>query len=222
MSMGEGGLDWGAWVEAQARPRLLLVDDEPVNLQLLKRVLEADYRLVFARSGEEALARVRAGAPDLILLDVMMPGMSGHEVIRALKADPATAGIPVPFCTALDQDEDEAFGLGLGAVDYVTKPVSPAVLKARVRTYLQLVQRGEIERTRLEVIHRLGRAAEFKGQRNRHARDPHEPLQPARRRGPGCSGALVRAAAGRSADARHRQDRHPRRHPAQARQARRV
>mgnify|MGYP005841883809 CR=1 FL=1 len=162
MSMGEGGLDWGAWVEAQARPRLLLVDDEPANLQLLKRVLEADYRLVFARSGEEALARVRAGAPDLILLDVMMPGMSGHEVIRALKADPATAGIPVLFCTALDQDEDEALGLGLGAVDYVTKPVSPAVLKARVRTHLQLVQRGEIERTRLEVIHRLGRAAEFK------------------------------------------------------------
>ena len=93
MTMGEGGLDWGVWVEAQARPRLLLVDDEPANLQLLKRVLEADYRLVFARSGEEALARVRAGAPDLILLDVMMPGMSGHEVIRALKADPATAGI---------------------------------------------------------------------------------------------------------------------------------
>jgi putative two-component system response regulator len=143
-------------------PRLLLVDDEPQNLQLLKRVLEADYRLSFARSGPEALQRAREVAPRLILLDVMMPGMSGHDVLRALKADAATASIPVLFCTALGQEEDESFGLTLGAVDYITKPISPPVLRARVRTHLALVQRQELERTRLEVIRRLGRAAEFK------------------------------------------------------------
>lgn len=150
------------WSSVDDRPRLLLVDDEPANLQLLKRVLEADYRLAFARSGEEALARVQSAPPDLVVLDVMMPGLTGHDVIRALKAAPGTASIPVLFCTALDQDEDEALGLSLGAVDYVAKPISPAVLKARIRTHLRLVQRGEIERTRLELIHRLGRAAEFK------------------------------------------------------------
>lgn len=154
----------GMWttLHAEDAPRLLLVDDEPQNLQLLKRVLEGEYRLSFARSGEEALARAREVAPRLILLDVMMPGISGHDVLRALKADPATADIPVLFCTALGQEEDESFGLSLGAVDYITKPISPPVLRARVRTHLALVQRRELERTRLEIIRRLGRAAEFK------------------------------------------------------------
>lgn len=150
------------WQELNAPPRLLLVDDEPANLQLLKRVLEADYRLSFARNGMEALARAQSLLPDLIILDVMMPDMTGHQVITELKANPATSHIPVLFCTAMDQDDDEAHGLTLGAVDYVTKPISPAVLRARVSTHLKLVQRGEVERTRLELIRRLGRAAEFK------------------------------------------------------------
>ena len=150
------------WAELDAAPRLLLVDDEPANLQLLKRVLEADYRLSFARSGVEALSLAHEVRPRLIVLDVMMPGMTGHDVLRALKADAATASIPVLFCTALDADEDEALGLSLGAVDYVTKPISPPVLRARIRTHLALVQGSEVERTRLEIIRRLGRAAEFK------------------------------------------------------------
>ncbi|HXF46960.1 MAG TPA: HD domain-containing phosphohydrolase [Burkholderiaceae bacterium] len=154
----------GLWtaLHAEDAPRLLLVDDEPQNLQLLKRVLEGEYRLSFARSGAEALARAREVVPRLIVLDVMMPGMNGHDVLRALKADPATADIPVLFCTALGQEEDESLGLSLGAVDYITKPIAPAVLRARVRTHLALVQRRELERTRLEIIRRLGRAAEFK------------------------------------------------------------
>jgi putative two-component system response regulator len=162
----ESPLNWPQlWPEADdllQRPRLLLVDDEPANLQLLKRVLEHDYTLSFARSGPEALERARSLRPRLIVLDVMMPGMSGHDVIRALKADPATAPIPVLFCTALGQEEDEALGFALGAVDYVTKPISPAVLRARVRTHLALVQRDQLERTRQAIILRLGRAAEFK------------------------------------------------------------
>lgn len=154
--------EFAAWAELDAPPRLLLVDDEPANLQLLRQVLEGEYRLSFARSGTEAVARARELQPRLIVLDVMMPGMTGHDVIRLLKADPTTADIPVLFCTALDADEDEATGLALGAVDYVTKPISPPVLRARIRTHLALVQRDEVERTRLEVIRRLGRAAEFK------------------------------------------------------------
>ncbi|TSE28365.1 Cyclic di-GMP phosphodiesterase response regulator RpfG [Tepidimonas thermarum] len=151
-----------AWDGTDEPPRLLLVDDEPANLQLLRQVLQDEYRLAFARSGTEALARVREALPDLIVLDVMMPGMTGHDVLRLLKANPATAAIPVLFCTALDADEDEAAGLALGAVDYVAKPISPPVLRARIRNHLALVQRDEVERTRLEIIRRLGRAAEFK------------------------------------------------------------
>lgn len=157
-----------AWAEWLGPPRLLLVDDEPINLQLLRRVLADDYQLSFARSGAEALQRVREVPPRLIVLDIMMPGMSGHDVIRALKADPATAHIPVLFCTALGAEEDETLGLELGAVDYITKPISPPVLRARIRTHLALVQSSELERTRLEIIRRLGRAAEFKDNETGH------------------------------------------------------
>lgn len=152
-------VDWSAW---QPQSPLLLVDDEPANLQLLKRVLGDQYPLSFARNGPQALQLARTARPRLIVLDVMMPGMSGHEVLIELKRDPSTAHIPVLFCTALGQDEDEAYGLSLGAVDYVTKPISPAVLRCRIATHLALVQREELEQTRLAVIHRLGRAAEFK------------------------------------------------------------
>jgi len=153
---------FATWQELHAPPRLLLVDDEPANLQLLQRVLANEYRLSFARSGQEALQRARMVQPRLIVLDVMMPGMTGHDVIRLLRADPVTAHIPVLFCTALEREEDEVQGLQLGAVDYVTKPISPGILRARIRTQLALVQREEVERTRLAVIHRLGRAAEYK------------------------------------------------------------
>ncbi|MDM7455880.1 MAG: response regulator [Tepidimonas sp.] len=153
---------FAAWDAFDTAARLLLVDDEPANLQLLRRVLQDEYRLFFARSGPEAIERAREVQPRLIVLDVMMPGMSGLDVIRALKADPTTRDIPVLFCTALGAAEDETAGLSLGAVDYVTKPISAPVLRARIRTHLALVQREEVERTRLEVIRRLGRAAEFK------------------------------------------------------------
>src|SRR5262249_26920817 len=112
--------------------------------------------------------------PDLILLDVMMPGMSGHEVCQRLKAESSTRKIPVIFVTAMNQVEDEAKGFALGAVDYITKPVSPPIVKARVKTHLALYnQERELERlvrertvelidTRLEIIRRLGRAGEFR------------------------------------------------------------
>ena len=144
------------------RPRLLLVDDEPTNLQVLRHVLQADYRLLFATDGARALQVAREQLPQLILLDIMMPGMDGYAVCRALKADPATAGIPVIFITALDDSQDETAGFDVGGVDYLTKPVSPPVVRARVRTHLSLVRMDELRETRLQIVQRLGRAAEYK------------------------------------------------------------
>ncbi|WP_326539640.1 HD domain-containing phosphohydrolase [Pseudorhodoferax sp.] len=144
------------------RPRLLLVDDEPTNLQVLRGILQADYRLLYARDGATALKLAREERPDLLLLDVMMPGMSGHEVCRALKAEAATAAIPVVFVTALADAGDEAQGFDAGAVDYIIKPVSPPVVRARVRTHLSLVRMDELKASRLEIVQRLGRAAEYK------------------------------------------------------------
>ena len=144
------------------RPRLLLVDDEPTNLQVLRHVLQADYRLLFATDGARALQVAREQQPQLILLDIMMPGMDGYAVCRALKADPATAAIPVIFVTALNDSQDETAGFDVGAVDYLTKPVSPPVVRARVRTHLSLVRMEELRETRLQIVQRLGRAAEYK------------------------------------------------------------
>ncbi len=144
------------------KKRLLLVDDEPVNLRVLKQVLEDEYRLVFARDGQSALKIAEEQLPDLILLDVMMPGMTGFEVCEKLKESPATCGIPVIFVTALKDSVDEAKGLAVGAVDYISKPISPPVVKARVKTHLSLVRIDELVNTRFQVIQCIGRAAEYR------------------------------------------------------------
>ncbi len=141
---------------------LLLVDDEPVNLRVLKQLLAPYYNLVFAKNGEEAIRLAHSQLPDLILMDVMMPGMTGFDACKQLKADSVTASIPVIFVTALSDEHDEARGFEAGGVDYVTKPVSPTVVLARIKTHLSLVQADELKRTRLQVIQRLGRAAEYK------------------------------------------------------------
>lgn len=144
------------------RPILLLVDDEPTNLQVLRHILQADYRLLFARDGLKALELLQRQRPHLILLDVMMPNLNGYEVCRRIKADPQTESIPVIFITALAESGDEVQGFEVGAVDYITKPISPPVVKARIATHLSLVSMAELKRTRLKIIQRLGRAAEYK------------------------------------------------------------
>jgi len=143
-------------------PLILAVDDEASNLQLLRHILQDQYRLLFAKDGPRALELARQEQPQLILLDVMMPGMTGYEVCRQLKADEATAAIPVIFVTALSDASDEVVGFDAGAVDYITKPVSPPIVRARVRTHLSLVRMDELTRTRLEIVQRLGLAAEYK------------------------------------------------------------
>ncbi len=118
---------------------LLLVDDTPENLTVLGEILMPHYRVRVASSGQRALTAVVSDPrPDLVLLDVMMPEMDGYEVIRRLRQNPATRELPVIFVTALDSTEDEAHGLELGAVDYITKPVRPAIVLARVRGQLEL------------------------------------------------------------------------------------
>ncbi|HJU99099.1 MAG TPA: two-component system response regulator [Burkholderiaceae bacterium] len=123
----------------QAKPTILVVDDTPDNIDLLCAVLEHDYRTRIAVNGERALKIARGEPkPDLILLDIMMPGMSGYDVCKALKADPATRDIPVIFVTAMSEVADEQLGLSLGAVDYITKPVSAPIVLARIKTQLSM------------------------------------------------------------------------------------
>jgi putative two-component system response regulator len=121
------------------RQTILVVDDTPENLTLLHGLLSGRYRLLVANCGERALEIAAATPPpDLVLLDIMMPGMNGTEVCRRLKRDPLTAGIPVIFLTDMTEQESEQAGFDAGAVDYIVKPISPPVLLARVQTHLKL------------------------------------------------------------------------------------
>ena len=124
---------------------LLIVDDAAENLMVLSTLLSPYYQVRAATSGEKAL-RIAASepSPDLILLDVVMPGMDGYEVFEQLRADPATRGIPVIFVTAMDSTEAEMHGLAVGAVDYITKPVVPSIVLARIRTQLELKQARDL------------------------------------------------------------------------------
>ena len=125
--------------DSEERQKVLIVDDQPGNVQILVQTLSEGLKLIAARSGEKALLLARREPqPDLILLDVMMPEMDGYEVCARLKADEATKEIPVIFITGLSDAEDEAKGLGLGAVDYITKPINPDLVRARVRNHLEL------------------------------------------------------------------------------------
>lgn len=118
---------------------LLVVDDSPDNLALLGNLLQANYRMLAATSGRRALEIARnQPRPDLILLDVMMPGMDGYAVLATLREDERTRGIPVIFITAMNATRDEEHGLEQGAVDYITKPIRPSIVLARVRTQLEL------------------------------------------------------------------------------------
>ena len=120
------------------RSTVLVIDDTPTNLSLLNQLLREHYRVKLANSGQRGLALAEAAPPDLILLDVMMPEIDGYAVCRALKANPATAGVPVIFLTAKTETADEELGFELGAVDFIHKPIAPSIVLARVRTHLQI------------------------------------------------------------------------------------
>ena len=154
---------------------ILVVDDTPGNIDILQGILTPAYRVKVASTGARALEiAAQEQPPDLILLDIMMPGMDGYQVIQRLKANPVTRFIPVLFITAKESPEDEQKGFDLGCVDYITKPISAPRVRARVRTHLALHDQNrvlearvrertrELEDTRLSIIQRLGRAAEYR------------------------------------------------------------
>jgi len=153
---------------------ILIVDDEPSNIKALAGVLGENYRILAATSGKQAMNLIfdKAGELDLILMDVLMPDFSGFDVTARLKAYPETSGIPIIFITARTDPDDEARGLDMGAVDYIGKPFHPVIVKARVRTQLELKKHKdhldemvayrtmELESTRRDIVMRLAKAAE--------------------------------------------------------------
>lgn len=141
--------------------KILAVDDEPNNLQVLRQILRERYQLIFAPNGEKAIEAAHLHQPDLILLDIMMPGMNGYQVCTQLKSDPATKEIPVIFVTAMSEVEDEARGFDAGAVDYIQKPVSAAILLRRVETHLSLVRISELEKNQRQAVFMLGDAGHY-------------------------------------------------------------
>ncbi len=153
---------------------ILVVDDIKENIDVIDGLLRREYNIKFATNGKMAVTLTRRFLPDLILMDIIMPEMDGFEATKILKADPLTNEIPIIFVTAKNEDFDEAKGFALGAVDYITKPISPVVLKGRVKTQLSLYNQKKLlahqvnEKTkelieaRLEIIRKLGIAAEYK------------------------------------------------------------
>lgn len=164
------------------RQTILVVDDVAENVAQMSDILDDEYRVIFAMNGAEALGAAQAQPqPDLVMLDVLMPGMDGYEVCRQLKADLRTASIPVIFVTSQSDVANEERGLKLGAVDYLHKPFHPSIMLQRVRTQLDLHNQNlalerrvrertiELERTRLEAVQQLARAGQYRdSQTGRH------------------------------------------------------
>ena len=128
------------------KPKLLVVDDQPINIQVMYQAFAGDYQIFMATNGEQALHICRSNPPDLVLLDVVMPGMDGFEVCSRLKADETTSHIPIIFVTAHTDAAQETHGLSLGAVDFIPKPVNPDVVRARVKTHLTLKFQSDLLR----------------------------------------------------------------------------
>jgi putative two-component system response regulator len=123
----------------EEKAHILVVDDEPFYTEVLQNLLRDEYQVFMAQSGEDALRIVKEDAlPDLIMLDIVLPGMDGYEVCRRLKEDPVTSSIPVIFLTVKSDVDDEVRGFQLGAVDYITKPMSPPIVKARTATHIKM------------------------------------------------------------------------------------
>ena len=156
------------------KPRILIVDDVPSNIKALVAVLRNAYTLIIATSGINALETLTTKSVDMILLDVMMPDMGGYELCKRLKSNPKTQEIPVIFVTAMGNATEETRGFALGAVDYITKPINPAVVEARVKTHLGLIRARKIlEKQNLE----LREAAQLRDEVNRIMRhDLKSPL----------------------------------------------
>jgi DNA-binding response OmpR family regulator len=134
--------------------KILVVDDEPVNIQLISSALKNEYHVLTAMDGHAAIWQMKEHMPDLILLDVMMPDLSGFEVCKIIKSDAVFADIPVIFLTALDTQDGELHGLELGGIDYLTKPINFALLKQRVKNHMALQERNELVKEQRDKLAR--------------------------------------------------------------------
>jgi diguanylate cyclase (GGDEF)-like protein len=135
-----------------ARQKILIIDDTPANIQILHAVLGDTYSIFFASCGRDGIVIAQKELPDLILLDIMMPDMDGYAVCAELKGDALTGQIPIIFITTMSNVEDEMKGLELGAIDYITKPFSPPIVKARVKNHLELKRhRDLLEKATIEL-----------------------------------------------------------------------
>ncbi|QIE24142.1 Protein-glutamate methylesterase/protein-glutamine glutaminase [Caballeronia sp. SBC1] len=136
-----------SWLlHANRRPKILIADDQPTNIRVLYELFRDQCDVFMATTGAQTMQICRAELPDLILLDVVMEDIDGHEVCRRLKADSLTGAIPIIFVTSQNQEADEVIALGLGAVDFITKPINPVIVRARVRTHLTLKLQGDLLR----------------------------------------------------------------------------
>ncbi|MBF0379903.1 MAG: response regulator [Magnetococcales bacterium] len=136
------------------RSKILIVDDERLNINVLNNILKDDYQIKVAVNGKQAIERALSDPqPDMILLDIIMPGFNGFEVCKQLKQNPDTANIPVIFITAKDSEKDEIQGLEVGAINFLTKPVRPAIVKARVKNHLTILQqRRDLEKLNKQIL----------------------------------------------------------------------
>jgi len=132
-------------------PCVLIVDDQPLNIQALYQAFSSDHQVLMATSGEKAIEICRSTPPDVVLLDIVMPGLDGYQVLEQLRNDPATASIAVIFVTGREAATDEARGLEMGAVDFIAKPVNPSIVRARVRTHLELNRSRALMSSTLEA-----------------------------------------------------------------------
>jgi putative two-component system response regulator len=148
-------------VQALSPRPILVVDDEPANLAVMGEILSGEYPVVFAATGREALEAAKKYQPSMVLLDVQLPDISGHEVCRQLMQDPASRDTIVLFVTSMSARTEEEFGFALGAVDYIVKPISPSIVRARVKAHLSLVRLDRLQQSYSEAISMLGEAAHF-------------------------------------------------------------
>jgi diguanylate cyclase (GGDEF)-like protein len=162
-----------AGIKSESKPKLLLVDDQPLNIQLLHQAFAADFQVFMATSGVKALLMCATHAPDLVLLDVMMPEMDGYEVCKRLKANPLTTAIPVIFVTAKNDDASEEQGLDAGAVDFISKPINLKIVRARVKAHIAL-------KLQADILRNFAFMDGLTGVRNRRYFDEHLDIEVAR------------------------------------------
>ncbi|TBR37912.1 diguanylate cyclase [Marinomonas agarivorans] len=165
----------------ERRLRILIVDDQTINIRVMHDILKEDYEVLMATDGQTAIDLCHSQLPDLILLDVVMPDMSGHDICKKLVSDPVTEHIPIIFVTSHSQDIDESFGLELGAVDFISKPINPITVKARIKNHLALKLQNDYLRS---MAHIDGLTSVFNRRRFdeeinlswRHCQREHQPL----------------------------------------------